>query len=162
MTLSRDATEAAFQRHKDAHDARRWTDLADLFREDGIYEEPFFGRIEGRDEIRDFLRRSMRGLDEWVFPLQWIVVAENRVVTQWLNRLPKQRRDGGHFEFAGISNIVYDDEGMIVSQSDIYDRIDAMRVITESKSGLLERVNDTVVRAGTPVVELAKRLTGYA
>lgn len=161
MTLSREDTAAAYARHKAFHEARRWTDLADLFREDGIYEEPFFGRIEGREAIRDFLERSMRGLDEWEFPFDWIVVDENRVVTRWFNRLPRVRRDGSPFEFTGISSILYDDDGMIVSQSDSYDRIEAVRVLTEAKSPLLERVGGSLVRLGSPVVELAKRLSGF-
>ena len=161
MTLSRDDTAAAYARHKAFHEARRWTDLADLFREDGIYEEPFFGRIEGREAIREFLERSMRGLGDWEFPFAWIVVGENRVVTQWFNRLPQLRLDGSPFQFAGISNIAYDDEGLIVSQEDTYDRIEALRVMSEAKSPLLERFNGSMIRLGTPIMDLAKRLSGF-
>ncbi len=162
MTMSRDDTATAYARHRALHEARQWTGLADLFREDGTYEEPFFGRIEGREAIRDFLDKSMRGLEEWVFPIQWVVIDENRVVTQWFNRLPKHRRDGTPFQFLGMTHIVYDDEGMIVLQHDTYDRIDAARVLTEAKSPALERVNGALIRMGTPMVELAKRLSGYA
>ncbi len=161
MTLSREETAAAYARHRALHEARRWADLADLFHAEGYYWEPFFGRIDGREEIRDFLRSSMSGLEDWVFPLQWVVIDENRVVTQWFNRLPKLRRDGTHFQFRGISNIAYDDEGMIVSQEDSYDRVEAVRVLTEAKSPLLERVNGAVIRMGNPVVEFAKRITGF-
>lgn len=161
MTLSRDDTATAFARHRALHEERRWTDLADLFREDGTYEEPFFGRIEGREEVREFLRVSMRGLDEWVFPIQWVVIGEGRVVTQWFNRLPKLRRDGSPFQFPGMTSLLYDDDGMIVSQDDTYDRIGATRVLTEAQSSVLERFNGAVVRAGSPMVALAKRMTGY-
>jgi|GEM_PF-1152130 len=161
MTLSREDTAAAYARHQALHEARRWTDLADLFREDGIYEEPFFGRIEGREAIREFLRVSMRGLDAWVFPIEWKLIGEGRVVTQWFNRLPKTRRDGSPFQFPGISNIAYDDDGLITSQQDIYDRIEAVRVLSEAKSGLLERVGGALERVGGPVVDYAKRLSGY-
>lgn len=161
MTLSREATAAAYARHRETHEARRWTDLADLFREDGTYEEPFFGRLEGREAVRDFLRKSMRGLDAWEFPIAWVCVDEGRVVSQWFNRLPQRRRDGSPFEFAGMSSILYDDDGMIVSQSDTYDRISAMRVMSESRSTALERFNGAMIRASSPVLELAKRITGY-
>lgn len=161
MTLSRDETATAYARHQALHEARRWTDLADLFRVEGTYEEPFFGRIEGREAVREFLRVSMRGLDEWTFPIQWVVVGEGRVVTQWFNRLPKLRRDGSPFQFTGITNLLYDDEGMIVSQEDTYDRIAAARVLSEAQSSVLERFNGAVIRAGSPVVALAKRMSGY-
>lgn len=161
MSLSREDTAAAYARHRALHEARRWTDLADLFRSDGTYEEPFFGRIEGREEIRDFLRKSMRGLDAWEFPIEWVVVDEGRVVSQWFNRLPQRRRDGSPFQFAGISNIVYDAEGLIVSQSDTYDRISAMRTLSEARSSALERFNGAVLWATSPVLDFAKRVTGY-
>ena len=90
MSLSRDDTAAIYAEHKACHEERRWADLADLFRPDGVYQEPFFGHIEGRDAIRGFLVRSMSGLDDWEFPIQWVVIDENRVVTQWLNRLPQR------------------------------------------------------------------------
>lgn len=143
------------------HEARRWTDLADLFHPQAHYWEPFFGHIEGREEIRDFLGSSMSGLEDWVFPIQWVVIDDNRAVTQWFNRLPKRRRDGTHFEFKGISNIAYDDDGLIVSQEDMYDRVGALRVLTEAKSPLLERLGGTVTRVGSPVVDFAKRLSGF-
>ena len=161
MSLSREHTAAAYARHKAFHEARRWTDLADLFRGDGIYEEPFFGRIEGREAIRDFLERSMRGLGDWEFPFDWIVVDENRVVTRWFNRLPQVRRDGSPFQFAGLSSILYDDDGLIVSQEDTYDRVEAVRVLSEARSPLLERFNGSLIRLGTPIVDLAKRLSGF-
>ena len=161
MTLSREDTAAAYARHKAFHDTRRWADLADLFRGDGVYEEPFFGRIEGQGAIRDFLERSMRGLDDWEFPFEWIVVDTNRVVTRWFNLLPQRRRDGSPFQFAGISIILYDDEGLIVSQEDMYDRVEAVRVLTEAKSPLVERFNGSLVRLGAPLVDLAKRLSGF-
>lgn len=161
MTLSRDETATAYARHQALHEARRWTDLADLFRVEGTYEEPFFGRIAGREAVREFLRVSMRGLDEWTFPIQWVVVGEGRVVTQWFNRLPKLRRDGSPFQFTGITNLLYDDDGMIVSQEDTYDRVAAARVLSEAQSSVLERFNGAVIRAGSPVVALAKRLSGY-
>ncbi len=162
MTLCREDTAAAYARHRALHDARRWTDLADLFRPDGSYSEPFFGRIEGRESIREFLRVSMSNLEDWVFPVDWTVVDEGRVVTQWRNRLPKSRRDGRPFEFSGISNLVYDDEGMIVLQEDTYDRVEAVRVLTEARSSVLERVGNVANMVGGPVVEVIKRVTGVA
>lgn len=162
VTLSREDTAAAYARHRTLHEARRWTDLADLFAEDGRYWEPFFGELNGREAVRDFLRESMAGLEEWVFPITWTAIDEGRVVTQWFNRLPNPRRDGTPFQFRGISNIAYDDDGMIVSQEDSYDRIEALRVLAEARSPLLERFNGMVLRTASPMFALAKRVTGFA
>ena len=68
MTLSREETAAAYARHRALHEARRWTDLADLFHPEGFYWEPFFGRIDGREEIRDFLHsRVVKTLHNFAF-----------------------------------------------------------------------------------------------
>jgi limonene-1,2-epoxide hydrolase len=152
MTLSRAATEAAYRKHRELHEAREWSALADLFTLDGSYAEPFFGQIRGREEIRRFLVQSMAGLDAWTFPIQWIAIDEGRVVTHWLNRLPGQRRGGGYFEFPGISTIAYDDEGRIADQLDFYDRLQALQVIAEARSTVVERGLAGFMRIGRPLV----------
>lgn len=152
MTLSREATEAAYRQHRALHEARRWSDIADLFAEGGVYSEPFFGRIEGRDAIRKFLVKSMTGLEEWTFPFESITIDEGRVVTHWWNRLPGQRRGGGYFEFRGISTLTYDDHGRIEHQLDFYDRIQALHVIAEARSSVVERAVMGMVQLVRPVM----------
>jgi limonene-1,2-epoxide hydrolase len=138
MPLSRSATEGAYRRHRAIHDAADWPRLADLFAPDATYEDPFFGKTEGREAIRDFLVRSMTGLEDWSFPIAWTVIDAGRVVTRFKNRLPGRRRDGGYFEFTGTSAIDYGDDGQIINQTDSYDRSEALRVIAESKLPAVE------------------------
>lgn len=152
MPLSRQATEAAYRKHRELHEARQWAALADLFAPDGVYAEPFFGQIRGREAIREFLVRSMKGLEEWTFPLRSITIDEGRVVTHWCNRLPGTRRRGGYFEFPGISTITYDDQGRIVDQLDVYDRFQALHVIAEARSKVVERTVEGLVQLGRPLV----------
>lgn len=160
MTLSREDTERAYAQHRALHEAREWTALAGLFAEDGRYTEPFFGELRGREAVRDFLRSSMSGLEDWEFPLQWTIIGEGRVVTEWLNRLPQKRPDGTRFEFRGRTHLVYDDEGLISLQDDSYDRLEAVRVLAEARSPLLARFNSVLLRAGDPILKIAKRITG--
>lgn len=152
MMLSREATEAAYRKHRELHEARQWAAIADLFATDGVYSEPFFGRIEGRDAIRKFLVKSMTGLEEWTFPFDSITIDEGRVVTHWWNRLPGRRRGGGYFEFRGISTITYDEHGSIAHQLDFYDRIQALHVIAEARSSVVERTVAGVVWLVRPVM----------
>jgi limonene-1,2-epoxide hydrolase len=163
--LSRERTRAAFERHRAIHEAAcrrqaRWSELAELFADDASYEDPFFGRIAGREAIRDFLERSMSGLEDWTFPIQWVVLDEGRVVTHWLNRLPGRRRDGSHFEFPGMSAIAFDDDERIVSQRDLYDRVTALRVISEAKVPGLERVVGGAAGLSGAFVDVVHRLVG--
>ena len=39
-----------------------WRALADSFTEDAVNIDPVWGRIEGRENIRDYCERSMAGL----------------------------------------------------------------------------------------------------
>lgn len=165
MALSVDRTRTAYQRHRAIHEAAcrqeaSWARLADLFADDATYQDPFFGRIEGRDAIRAFLERSMSGLEDWTFPILWVAVDEGRVVTHWLNRLPGRRRDGTFFEFPGMSAIAFDDEGRIVSQMDLYDRVTALRVISEAKVPGLARMTDGAARLSAPFVDAVHALVG--
>lgn len=152
MTLTRDATRAAYLEHRALHEARQWAAIAELFAEDGVYTEPFFGAIEGRDAIRKFLVESMAGLEEWTFPLESITIDAGRVVTHWWNRLPGRRRDGGYFEFRGISTITYDAHGRIADQLDFYDRFQALHVIAEARSSVVERAVAGVRKVGRPLM----------
>lgn len=157
MTLTRAATEAAYRKHRELHEAREWSAIAELFAPDGSYAEPFFGQIRGREEIRAFLVKSMAGLEAWTFPLQWIAIDEGRVVTHWLNRLPGQRRGGGNFEFPGISTITYDDEGCIADQLDFYDRLQALQVIAEARSTVVERGLAGIMQLGRLIANTTGR-----
>lgn len=152
MTLTRDATEAAYLEHRALHEARQWAAIAELFAEDGVYSEPFFGAIAGREAIRAFLVKSMAGLEEWTFPLESITIDAGRVVTHWWNRLPGRRRDGGYFEFRGISTITYDAQGRIADQLDFYDRFQALHVIAEARSSVVERAVAGVLKVGRPLM----------
>jgi limonene-1,2-epoxide hydrolase len=152
MTLTREATEVAYGKHRALHEARQWAALADLFAHDGVYAEPFFGAIAGREPIRAFLVQSMAGLEEWTFPLESITIDAGRVVTHWWNRLPGRRRDGRYFEFRGISTITYDDHGNIADQLDVYDRFQALHVIAQARSRVVEHAVSGILRVGRPLV----------
>ncbi len=43
-------------------DAQQWDTLADCCTEDMVFENPFFGRMEGRDYIIKVLKRAMRNV----------------------------------------------------------------------------------------------------
>src|SRR3990172_9765946 len=75
-----------------------WDALAGFFTEDVTFFDPAWGRMEGLAEIRKFLVESMSGLEDWRFPHQWLAIEGNRLVTQWLNRLPGRRADGSFYE----------------------------------------------------------------
>ena len=88
-TIEREARETyqrlvAVRDEIDAGD-KPWSALADFFTEDAVYIDPAWGRVEGRESIRDFFEKSMAGLTGygWSTPENWIMVDGHRVVFQW-------------------------------------------------------------------------------
>ena len=88
------------RRRIEAGDAT-WLDLAAFFTDDAVYVDPAWGRIQGIDEIRSFLVESMRGLEDWRFPIRFTAIDGDEVVTVWDQVLPGQRPDGRRFRQTG-------------------------------------------------------------
>lgn len=72
-----------------------WTDLGRFFTDDVVYIDPAWGRVEGIDEIRAFLDESMRGLEDWRFPIELTAINGDDVVIRWTQVLPSGKRQSG-------------------------------------------------------------------
>jgi len=166
--LTREQTEAAYAQHLVARGnySGTWDSLADNFAEDATYYDVFYGWMYGREAIRDFLRKSMKGIEDWSFPVQWSLLGEGRVVVHWLNRLPGARPNGTFYEFPGTSSITYGADGKILQQLDLYDGISAIKVVLEAKLGFvgraLRRLFGWVGPLGRETVRLVYRLFNRA
>jgi ketosteroid isomerase-like protein len=117
---SREEVLAAFRKTRAAQDANDWNAYTDCFTEDAVYVEHHFGTFRGREAIRAWLVPVMVPCKDWTFPTEWVVVDGNRIVFQWLNRLPGRRADGTPYEFAGITTMLYGGNGQISYQEDVY------------------------------------------
>jgi ketosteroid isomerase-like protein len=96
-----------------------WPDLAELFTEDAVYIDPAWGRIEGRDEIRQFMHESMVGLEDWSFPVEYTAIDGDTVVIKWFQILPGTRADGSPYVQSGYSTLVYAGDGMFSYEEDV-------------------------------------------
>jgi ketosteroid isomerase-like protein len=99
---------------------RPWSDLADFFTEDGVYIDPAWGRIEGRENIRDFFERSMAGLtgNGWSTPENWTMVEGHRLVSQW-DQILGHKEDGTPWLVAGLSILYYVGDGRFCYSHDM-------------------------------------------
>jgi len=88
--------------------SKPWSVLADFFTEDACYIDPAWGRIDGREAIREFFEKSMAGLTGygWSTPEHWIMVDGHRVVSQW-DQVLGQREDGTPWRVPGLSILYY-------------------------------------------------------
>lgn len=96
-----------------------WDALAAFFTDDAVFIDPAWGRVEGIDEIRNFLAESMQGLDGWDFPHHWTMVDGNRLLARWTNRLPGERADGSRYEAPGYSLMIYAGDGKFSYEEDL-------------------------------------------
>lgn len=107
---------------RDEIDAGRkpWSDLADFFTEDAVYVDPAWGRVEGREKIREFFVKSMAGLTGhgWTTPENWIMVEGPRVVSQWDQVLGRDA-DGRPRFVAGLSILYYAGDGLFCYSHDM-------------------------------------------
>ena len=96
-----------------------WPDLADLFTDDVVYIDPAWGRIQGVDEVRAFMEESMRGLEDWEFPVEYTAIDGDTVVVKWTQQLPGTRPDGSRYEQSGYSTLVYAGDGKFSYEEDL-------------------------------------------
>jgi limonene-1,2-epoxide hydrolase len=89
-----------------------WTDLARFFTDDAVYIDPAWGRIQGIDEIRTFLDESMRGLEDWHFPIELTAVSGRHVIVRWTQVLPSGHRQSGMstLRYAGDGRFDYEED----------------------------------------------------
>jgi len=96
-----------------------WLDLATFFTDDAVYIDPAWGRIQGIEEIRAFLVDSMRGLEDWRFPMRFAAIEGDDVVTVWTQVLPGQRDDGEPYRQTGVSLLRYAGDGKFSYEEDL-------------------------------------------
>lgn len=99
---------------------RRWASLGDFFTEDAVYVDPAWGRIEGREAIRDFMEKSMAGLTGhgWSTPENWIMADGPRVVSQW-DQVLGEDAEGRPWVVPGLSILYYAGDGLFCYSHDL-------------------------------------------
>ena len=97
-----------------------WSALADFFTEDAAYIDPAWGRVEGREGIRDFFMRSMEGLTGhgWSTPENWTMAKGHRLVSQW-DQILGHRDDGTPWLVPGLSILYYARDGLFCYSHDM-------------------------------------------
>ena len=109
---------------------RPWSELADFFTEDAVYIDPAWGRVEGREAIRAFFERSMRGLTGhgWSTPERWTMAEGHRVVSQW-DQILGTRDDGTPWIVPGLSILYYAGEGLFCYSLDMLNMVHIHEVL---------------------------------
>lgn len=101
-----------------------WSGYADLFTHDATYVERAMGTFRGREEIREWVVRTMTAYPGRVmtgFPLSWQMVdAEaGRLVCEVRNPMPDPG-DGTLLEEPNITIMTYAGDGLFSCEEDVY------------------------------------------
>ena len=96
MAHPRAEIEAAVERYLEIRAAAEegrggWDALDEMFTDGATFIDPAWGRVTGIENLREFWRDSMAGLDDWRFPHEWASIDGDQVVLKWWNRLPGRR-----------------------------------------------------------------------
>ncbi len=125
MSYPRAEIEATLERY---HDLRRridageeqgWGGIAEFFTDDCVYIDPAWGRVEGIAALRAFLDESMRGLEDWTFPVEYTAIDGDTVVIKWTQITPGARADGSQYRQSGYSTLLYAGNGKFSYEEDL-------------------------------------------
>ena len=125
MPFPRAEIEATLERYQDlrrridAGEEQGWGAIAEFFTDDCVYIDPAWGRVEGIVELRGFLDESMRGLEDWTFPVEYVAIEGDTVVIKWTQITPGARPDGTPYRQSGYSTLVYAGDGKFSYEEDL-------------------------------------------
>ena len=94
-----------------------WRDLGRFYTDDAVYIDPAWGRVEGLATIVEFFDESMRGLDDWRFPIEAAAIDGDEVLVKWTQVLPSGRRQ------TGVSSMRYAGDGRFDHQEDLLNMV---------------------------------------
>ena len=138
MSHPRDEVQATVDRYCDVRrriDAGElpWDALAQFFVEDCVYIDPAWGRVEGLGEVSAFFTESMRGLEDWDFPIEFAAIDGDNVVVKWIQVLPGTKPDGSRYQQSGSSTMVYAGDGKFSYQEDLLNMVHVLDDLRLSK-----------------------------
>lgn len=126
--FTRDELEQAFQGYQDTVvEATRtgdWNLFAEMFTEDADYIEHAYGTFSGREEIREWVVRTMTafpGSHMTEFPAAWYTVDEDRgwIICEIRNPM-RDLGDGTIHEASNLTILHYAGDGLWSCEEDIY------------------------------------------
>jgi len=95
-----------------------WAAWSELFTEDGVYYDHFYGRFRGREEIRKYLESTMGFAPHVYSPLEWFNIDGDRVIYKSWNRADNPDPAGAPAEFPSLQIVHYAGDGMWSFQED--------------------------------------------
>lgn len=99
-----------------------WVAWVDHLTPDVEYVERVFGRMSGRDEVREWITSLMAVRFDVHAVLNWYIVAGDRVVLDMENRYYHPDPSQPHLDFGGVSILTYGGDGLFCREEDYWDK----------------------------------------
>jgi ketosteroid isomerase-like protein len=121
MSFSRDEVEAAFRHYFMVGPVLEdWVAWSQLFTEDAVYTDHFWGTFDGPAEIQRWIEGTMVTAPHVYTVLDWYVVDDGRVVYRALNRADNPVPGGPAFDFPSFQIVTYAGNGRWKAEEDIW------------------------------------------
>lgn len=130
-SYSREEVEAAWRHYISVGDSGDWNQWADLHAEDGLWVEHHLGLFEGREAIRKAILDVMKPVPMMLFPVDWHVIEENRVVFYPWQVFPDPTGGDRVYRFGCVTILDYAGNGLWSRQEDLYNPHEAQKVIQD-------------------------------
>jgi hypothetical protein len=136
---SREEVESAFAQHElvvaEIGRTWDWSRFADEFTEDADYVEHTYGKLHGRENIREWIVSTMNmfpGSEMPHYPTSWHAIDEEKgwVFCEVLNRM-KDPGDGSIHERPTITILKYAGDGLWSYEEDAYNPMNFMVMVQE-------------------------------
>ncbi len=119
----REEVDAAFRRYWQVGNVEeRWSDWADCFTEDVVYDERVYGTMNGRETVRAWITSTMAQHGHIHGALNWYVIEGNRVAYGMDNTYYNPAGpDAAPITFGGMSQIIYAGDSLFGYEEDYWD-----------------------------------------
>ena len=121
--------EEAYHHFVAVGDAQDWDAWADLHSEDGVWVEHHLGTFEGREAIREGIKKAMAAAPPMLFPVEWHVIEDGRVVYYPWQVFPDPAGGDAVYRFGCVTILEYAGDGLWSYQEDLYNPREGAEVV---------------------------------
>lgn len=127
--FQRAEVEEAYRHFIATGDSGDWNAWADLHSEDGVWVEHDLGTFHGREAIRKAIVEVMKPVPMMLFPVEWSVIEDDRVVFYPWQVLPDPAGGDAVYRFGCVTILGYAGDGQWSYQEDLYNPREGHAVI---------------------------------